>query len=66
MPKVSGAFARKVNGQATASMPDRANHRLGLVEIGGTQTSTDPQSNGAAITYWGTADLIDGNGIQRG
>jgi hypothetical protein len=47
-------------------MPDRANHELGLVEIGGTQTSTDPHWSGAAITYWGTADLIDGSGAQRG
>ena len=66
MPKLSGSFAGNVNWQTTASMPDRANHALGLVEIGGTQTSTDAQWDGAAITYWGTADLIDGSGIQRG
>jgi hypothetical protein len=66
MPKVSGSFSGNVNWQATASMPDRENHALGLVEIGGTQTSTDAQWQGAAITYWGTADLVDGSGIQRG
>jgi hypothetical protein len=66
MTQFSGSFAGKVNWQTTASMPDRPNHEIGLVEIGGTQTSTDQQWSGAAITYWGTADLIDGSGPQRG
>jgi hypothetical protein len=44
----------------------RANYALRLVQIGGTQTSTHPQWRGAAITYWGTADLMDGSGPQRG
>jgi hypothetical protein len=66
MTQFSGSFTGKVNWQTTASMPDRPNHEIGLVEIGGTQTSTDPQWSGAAITYWGTADLIDGSGPQRG
>ena len=51
MTQFSGSFAGKVKWQTTASMPDRANHELGLLEIGGTQTSTDPQWSGAAITY---------------
>jgi len=44
----------------------RANYALGLVEIGGTLTSTYPPWRGAMITYWGTADLIDNSGPQGG
>jgi len=66
MTTFSGSFTGKTTWQTTASIPDRANHELGLVEISGTQTSTDPQWNEAAITYWGTADLMDGSGVQRG
>jgi hypothetical protein len=66
MTKVSGSFTGKVNWQATASIPDTGSHDLGVMEIGGRQTSADPDWNDAAITYWGTADLTGGNGPQRG
>jgi hypothetical protein len=66
MTKVSGAFRGKTNWQATASIPDKGSHDLGVVEIVGRQTSTDPKWNDAAITYWGVADLTDGSGPQWG
>jgi hypothetical protein len=66
MTKVSGSFTGKSNWQATASIPDTGSHDLGVVEIGGKQTSSDPQWNDAAVTYWGMADLTNGSGPQRG
>jgi hypothetical protein len=66
MTKVSGSFSGKATWQATASIPDRGTHDLGVMEISGRQTSSDPEWNHAAITYWGMADLTDGSGSQRG
>jgi hypothetical protein len=36
------------------------------VEISGPQTTSDPLWNGATVSYWGMADLVSGNGTQRG
>jgi hypothetical protein len=66
MTKVSGSFRAKAHWQATASIPDKGSHDIGVVEIAGRQTSSDPKWNDAAITYWGMADLTDGSGPQRG
>lgn len=66
MTKVSGTFRGKASWQATASIPDKASHDLGVVEIAGQQTSPDPKWDDAAITYWGIADLTQGSGPQRG
>ena len=66
MTQVSGSFTGKANWQATASIPDAKSHDLGVVEIRGRQTCSDPAWSDAAITYWGMADLTDGSGPQRG
>jgi hypothetical protein len=47
-------------------LPDASNHDLSLVEVRGVQKSTDQHWENAKITYWGTADLIAGNGPQHG
>jgi hypothetical protein len=39
---------------------------LNLAEIGGTQKSSDEKWHNAAITYWGTTDVVAGNGSQHG
>ena len=66
MTKISGSFNGKSSWQASASIPDRGSHDLGVVEIAGRQKSTDAEWNDAAIRYWGMADLTDGSGPQRG
>ena len=66
MTKVSGSFKGKANWQATASIPDKSGHDLGVMQVNGHQTSSDPHWNNAAITYWGIADLTEGSGPQRG
>jgi hypothetical protein len=66
MPDLSGAFSGKATSQSTISLHDVSNHDLNLMEVRGVQKSTDDNWNHAMITYWGTADLIDGNGQQVG
>ena len=66
MTKVSGSFRGKTTWQASASIPDKGNHDLGVMAIAGRQASPDPHWNNASITYWGMADLTDGTGAQRG
>jgi hypothetical protein len=66
MPNFAGSFKGAVASQTSLSLSDVANHRLGLAEIRGTQNSTDEKWNGSKIIYWDTADLIAGNGPQRG
>ncbi len=66
MTKFSGSFIGKTTWEASASIPVAGNHNLGLLETRGPQTSADSKWNGAAITYYGMADLTDGSGPQRG
>jgi hypothetical protein len=66
MPNFSGSFAGKASSQMTTVVGDVANHELGLVMISGPQTVSDPLWNGAIVSYWGMADLIDGSGPQTG
>jgi len=66
MPNFSGSFAGKANSQMTAVISDVPNHELGLVTISGPQIVSDPLWNGATVSYWGMADLIDGSGPQTG
>jgi len=65
-PNVSGSFVGRVNSQAMVALKDVPNHELGLVEISGQQTSSDPLWNGATVSYWGLADLMSGSGTQKG
>jgi len=66
MTKISGSFSGRVKLQTSVALTDADNHNLGLVEVAGPQKSSDPLWNDAQITYWGTADLVAGNGLQRG
>ncbi len=64
--KITGSFSGKIRTQAAAALFHDDNHALTLVEVVGTQKSPDPLWNGAQITYWGTGDLVNGNGPQKG
>jgi len=64
--KITGTFSGKITTQAAASLFHEGNHALNLVVVAGSQTSPDPLWNGAQITYWGTSDLQNGNGPQKG
>ena len=66
MPAVSGSFSGTVKVQTAVALSDQSNHELNLAEIGGTQKSSDEKWNNAAITYWGTTDVVAGKGSQRG
>jgi hypothetical protein len=66
MPDCSGSFSGRATSQTTISLPDVSNHDLNLMEVRGVQKSTDHNWDNAKITYWGTADLIAGNGPQQG
>ena len=64
--KITGAFTGKIRTQVATALYHENNHALSLVEVVGTQASTDPLWNGSQITYWGTADVVDGSGPQQG
>ena len=66
MAKISGTFTGKVKVQTSVALDDAEGHTLGLVEVAGPQQSSDPLWKDAQITYWGTADLVNGSGPQRG
>ena len=66
MPNISGSFSGRATSQATISLPDIPDHAMNLMEVTGLQKSSDEKWNEARITYWGAADLIAGNGPQRG
>ena len=48
------------------SLNDLPDHSLGVAEVSGTQSASDPKWNNCAITYWGTTDMRGAQGIQRG
>jgi hypothetical protein len=66
MPDLSGTFSGKATSQSTIALYDVSNHELNLLEVRGVQKSLDDKWNNSKITYCGTADLIAGNGPQRG
>jgi hypothetical protein len=66
MTQSSGSFVGEVVSQTTTAMTDEATHVFNLAQVEGQQSSTDDLFDGAAIVYWGIADLIAGNGSQRG
>ena len=66
MPDLSGSFSGRATAQTTISLYDVANHDLNLLKVRGVQKSHDEKWNNSKMTYWGTADLIAGNGPQRG
>ena len=66
MVSVSGSFSGSVRTQSVISLNDVPNHSLGIAEVAGTQSSSDPRWNNSAITYWGTTDMEGTQGTQRG
>jgi hypothetical protein len=47
MPNFHGSFVGNVNSQAMTTVKDVPHHELGLVQISGPQTVSDPLWNGA-------------------
>ena len=66
MLNVAGSFSGSIRTQSTISVDDQPNHSVGVAEISGTQSSSDPKWNNSTITYWGTTDMQGTQGIQRG
>src|ERR1700741_4054784 len=66
MPTLTGSFSGRAASQSTIALHDISNHDLNLLEVRGVQKSSDEKWNNSKITYWGTADLIAGNGPQHG
>jgi hypothetical protein len=66
MPDVNGSFSGKARLQTAVSLTDVAGHELQVAEIRGSQHSNDPNWDKAELTYWGVADIINGNGTQKG
>ena len=66
MVTVSGSFSGSIHTQSVISVNDQPNHSVGVAEISGTQSSSDPKWNNSTITYWGTTDMKGTQGVQRG
>jgi len=66
MPSITGSFSGRITNQSGIPLTDQPNHEIGIAQVQGTQTSADRLWNNADITYWGTNDLVDGQGSQRG
>ena len=66
MLTVSGSFAGSIHSQSVVSLTDQPDHSLGVAEVRGMQSSSDPRWNKTPITYWGTTDMQGTRGIQRG
>jgi hypothetical protein len=66
MNEVTGSFDATITSQTISGIPDVANHDLALAQVAGTQSSADANFDGAALSYWGVADLIAGSGSQKG
>jgi hypothetical protein len=64
--KITGSFAGKISTQAAVALFHEEQHALTLVQVTGAQKSPDPLWNGSLITYWGTGDLVNGSGPQKG
>jgi hypothetical protein len=65
MLAVSGAFSGSIRTQSVMSL-DQPNHSLGVAEVQGKQSSSDPRWNNCWITYWSTTDMQGSQGVQRG
>lgn len=66
MTEMSGSFSGEARVQSAVSLSDIPGHQIQVAEITGSQRSTDQNWNHAGLTYWGIADLVNGNGTQRG
>jgi hypothetical protein len=66
MLNVTGSFSGSIQNQSVISVNDEANHSIGLAEIAGKQSSSDPKWNDCSIRYWGSSDVRGAQGVQRG
>jgi hypothetical protein len=66
MTQYSGSFSGQIKVLTIMSLSDVQNHELQIAQVTGLQTSTDANWNAARVTYWGTSDMIAGNGMQQG
>ena len=66
MPNMTGHFTGTSTMQTNISLRDTPQHEMSLMEIMGLQTVSDDNWKDAKMTYWGSSDLIRGNGQQRG
>jgi hypothetical protein len=66
MPSVSGSFSGGIHTQSVIALNDEPNHSVGVAEVRGTQSSSDPKWNNSSITYWGITELQGTQGVQRG
>lgn len=64
--KINGSFSGKIRGQASVLVASEENHVMSLVGVGGPQKTADPLFQNVEISYWGTSDLVNGNGPQSG
>jgi hypothetical protein len=66
MPSVSGSFSGGIHTQSVIALNDEPNHSVGIAEVQGTQSSSDPKWNNSSITYWGITEMQGAQGVQRG
>ena len=66
MPAISGSFSGTVAMTTSLSVSDQANHGLSLVQVHGTQKTSDEKWNNVPVTYCGVTDLVGGQGTQTG
>jgi hypothetical protein len=66
MPNMTGHFTGRSTMQTVFSLHDTTDHELSIMEVRGVHTTSDENWNGVKMTYWGTADVIEGCGPERG
>ena len=66
MQAVSGSFSGSIHTQTVIALNDEPNHSLGVAEVRGTQSASDPKWDKSSITYWGATDMRGLEGVQRG
>jgi hypothetical protein len=66
MATLTGSFSGHFRSQSVMTVPDVAGHDLSLAEVIGTHQTQDPNWSNASLNYFGTTDITDGNGTQRG
>jgi hypothetical protein len=66
MQSFSGTYSTKLGSQTMMAVSDQTDHMIGVSVVSAIQKSSDANWNGAHLTVWGTANIVAGNGEQRG
>jgi hypothetical protein len=66
MPNVTGNFTGKCTVQTNCSLHDTPGHEMSLMEVRGSQVTSDDNWKDAKVNYWVTSDLTQGRGVQHG